>query len=209
MKTALAGVVTLLAAATALGGCASRLSESEAEQRAEQVFRSAFTQGDQKMFARVLERDEVQKLCSQYRNHPPKDVAERIERSQQASIEYPASGKLMGNWREGERIAQDGYGLRFTDRTAGRPNGGNCYNCHQVGPEEISFGTVGPSLYGYGKTRGASEAIQRYTYGKIYNAEAYTACSNMPRMGYHKVLTPEQITHLVALLLDPQSPVNQ
>jgi len=49
----------------------------------------------------------------------------------------------------------------------------------------------------------------RYTYGKIYNAEAYAACSNMPRFGHNKILTPEQISDVVALLLDPASPVNQ
>jgi hypothetical protein len=31
----------------------------------------------------------------------------------------------------------------------------------------------------------------------------------MPRLGYSGTLTPEQIKHLVALLLDPASPVNR
>jgi sulfur-oxidizing protein SoxX len=74
---------------------------------------------------------------------------------------------------------------------------------------EISFGTIGPSLYNFGKLRGASEAIQRYAYGKIYNPQAFSACSNMPRFGHNRILTPEQMKHLTALLLDPASPVNQ
>ncbi len=204
MKTILAMV-----GAVALAGCASTLSDEQAAQRAEEMFQKAFTGGNQTMAARVMKQDEVQALCTQHRDKPPKDVAERIEKSQQATIPYPASGKLMGDWRQGEKIAQDGYGLRFTDTDAKRPNGGNCYACHQLAPQELSFGTLGPSLHGYGKLRGASEAIQRYTYGKIYNSEAFTACSGMPRLGHNGVLTPEQITHLVALLLDPASPVNR
>jgi sulfur-oxidizing protein SoxX len=202
-------VLVLLALALLVPGCASRLSENEARQEAERTFRTAFTHGNPDLAARVMEQDEVQQLCTRYRNRPPTDVAERIEKSQQATVVLPASGKLMGDWREGEKIAQDGYGFRFTDTNTKRPNGGNCYACHQIAPQEISYGTLGPSLRGYGKQRGASEAIQRYTYGKIYNSEAFSACSNMPRLGYNKVLTPEQITHLVALLLDPESPVNK
>ena len=45
--------------------------------------------------------------------------------------------------------------------------------------------------------------MQRYVYGKIYNAKAYNLCSQMPRLGYSGTLTPEQIKDLVALLLDP------
>jgi L-cysteine S-thiosulfotransferase len=205
MKTSL----LVFAAALLATGCASRPPEEGARARAEQTFRGAFTHGNQELAARVMRQDEVQQLCTQYRNHPPKDVAEKIEKSQQATIVYPASGRLMGDWREGEKIAQDGYGFRFTDTNTKRPNGGNCYACHQIAPQEISYGTLGPSLRGYGRRRGAGEATQRYTYAKIYNSEAFSACSNMPRLGYNKVLTPEQITHLVALLLDPESPANK
>jgi L-cysteine S-thiosulfotransferase len=201
--------LVIFAAALLVPGCASRPSENEARQQAEQTFRGAFTRGNPELAARVMEQDEVQALCTRYRNHPPGDVAEKIEKSQQATIVYPASGKLMGDWRAGEKIAQDGYGFRFTDTNAKRPNGGNCYACHQLAPQEISYGTLGPSLRGYGRQRGASEAIQRYTYAKIYNSEAFSACSSMPRLGYNKVLTPEQIAHVVALLLDPESPVNR
>ena len=95
-------------------------------------------------------------------------------------------------------------------------NGGNCYNCHQISKAEISYGTIGPSLYNYGKLRGvadpaspASKAIVEYTWGKLYNAKAYNACSGMPRFGHGKMLDEAQLKHLMALLLDPKSPVNQ
>jgi sulfur-oxidizing protein SoxX len=205
MKTilALAAVIVLVA------GCISQLSEGDAQQRAGQAFREAFTHGNRQMAARVEQQDEVQALCSVYRNNPPREIAEKIEKSQATTLRYPASGKLMGDWRQGEKIAQDGYGLRFTDPDTKRPNGGNCYACHQIGPQELSYGTLGPSLLRYGRLRGTSDAIQKYTYGKIYNSEAFLACSNMPRLGHNKVLTEEQISHLVALLLDPDSPVNR
>jgi sulfur-oxidizing protein SoxX len=202
-------ILSLTVAAGLIAGCVTQLSDGEVRQRAEQTFREAFAHGNRQMAARVEQQDEVQALCSSYRNEPPKEIAEKIEKSQAATLSYPLSGKLIGDWRQGEKIAQDGYGLRFTDPDTKRPNGGNCYNCHQIAPQEISFGTIGPSLYRFGKLRGNGEAIQKYVYGKIYNSEASSACSNMPRFGHNGVLTEEQITHLVALLLDPDSPVNK
>jgi sulfur-oxidizing protein SoxX len=71
-------------------------------------------------------------------------------------------------------------------------------------------------LYNYGKIRSALEpnspvtkAITEYTWGKIQNARAYNACSNMPRFAHKGVLTETQIKHIMALLLDPASPVNK
>jgi L-cysteine S-thiosulfotransferase len=193
----------------ALAACAAGPSDDEARQRAEQVFRESFTHGNRKMAAKVEQQDEMQTLCTRYRNEPPKEVADRIERTEGADIRYPASGKLLGDWRQGERIAQDAYGLRFTDPDTKRANGGGCYNCHRIAPAEVSYGTVGPSLYRFGAQRGAGEPVQRYVYGKIYDSQAFLACSHMPRFGRNGILTEEQITHLVALLLDPGSPVNK
>jgi sulfur-oxidizing protein SoxX len=155
-----------------------------------------------------LDQDEVQATCSRYRGAPPPDVAAQIQAAQFASIPFPPADKLDGDWKRGEAIAQLGRGLQFSD-PADAPVGGNCYACHQLSASEVSYGTIGPSLLHYGKLRGNSEETRRYTWGKIYNAEAYAACSNMPRFGHNKVLTPEQIADLVALLLDPASPVNQ
>jgi sulfur-oxidizing protein SoxX len=198
-----------LAAAAVLAGCASPVSDDDARQRAEQVFRESFTHGNRAIAARVETQDDVQLLCTRYRNQPPKEIAARIESEQAASIRYPASGHFLGDWRQGEKIAQDGYGMRFTDPDTKRPNGGGCYNCHRIAPAEISYGTVGPSLYRFGALRGSGDAVQRYVFGKIYDSQATTACSQMPRFGHNGVLTEEQIKDLVALLLDPASPVNQ
>jgi sulfur-oxidizing protein SoxX len=67
----------------------------------------------------------------------------------------------------------------------------------------------GPPLVGYGKLRDFTPEAVKATYEKIYDAQSTFACSNMPRFGANKVLTPEQIKDLVALLMDPESPVNK
>ena len=157
-----------------------------------------------------LVQDDVQNLCSLPANAPAleKTIAAKLEAASLAAVKYPADGKLVGDWREGEKIAQSGVGKQFTDNPA-NPAGGNCYACHQMSPQELSFGTIGPSLLGYGKIRAAIPDIDKYTYAKIYNPQAYAACSNMPRFGHNGILTQAQIKDVVALLLDPKSPVNQ
>jgi sulfur-oxidizing protein SoxX len=190
-----------------LAGCVSAPSNEEIAERALQSMKSSFKERGQAKLDR-LDQDETQKLCSAAVGGPSKEVAARVEKINTAALVYPADGKLMGDWREGERIAQRGTGMQFSDDPK-QPAGANCYACHQLSKAEISFGTIGPSLYQFGKLRGASEANQRYAYGKIYNPQAFTACSSMPRFGHNRILTPEQVKHLTALLLDPASPVNQ
>lgn len=155
-----------------------------------------------------LAEDGLQALCNRTGNNPSPENAKRMEAEQLASVVFPADGKLLGDWKEGERIAQSGRGFTWSDQP-GLPVGGNCYNCHQISPKELAYGTVGPSLLHYGKLRGNSPEIQRYTYAKIYNAKAFNVCSEMPRFGRVGALTEKQIKDLVALLLDPESPVNK
>jgi sulfur-oxidizing protein SoxX len=157
-----------------------------------------------------LDQDEVQRLCSEYSGDRkmPKDVAERIEKAQLGLIKYPADGQFLGDWKAGERIAQSGVGMQFSD-AAGGVNGANCYACHEITKAELAFGTIGPTLYNFGKIRGFTPDMQKYAYGKVYNSEAFSACSNMPRFGHKGILTEQQIRDVVALLMDPASPVNQ
>jgi len=156
-----------------------------------------------------FDQDETMKQCSASQNAPKQDVAAEINKREKAKIEYPADGKLLGDWKSGEKLAQSGYGLRFTDIPARQPDGGNCYACHQLTKAEVSYGTVGPSLLGYGKVRKFSEADTKAAYEKIYNAQASYACSNMPRFGTNHVLTIDQIKDLVALVMSPDSPANK
>jgi len=153
--------------------------------------------------------DETMKICSATHNNPPKAQFEAIEKAEKAKIQYPADGNFMGDWKRGERIAQSGYGLRFTDYPARNPNGGNCYACHQLTAAEVSFGTIGPSLLGYGKLRDFKDSEVKAAYEKIYDSHASFPCSLMPRFGANKVLSMDQIKDLVALLMSRDSPVNK
>jgi sulfur-oxidizing protein SoxX len=163
-----------------------------------------------------LTQDAGQAACS---TGAPPDAAtaKRIEAESLTTVKPPSDGRYLGDWKEGEKLAQNGRGMTWTDKSAATSaNGGNCYNCHQISPAEISYGTIGPSLYNYGKLRGvkdpadpAAAAMVQYTWGKMYNAWAYNACSNMPRFGHKGLLDEQQMKHIMALLLDPKSPVNQ
>ncbi|MCK9381694.1 MAG: sulfur oxidation c-type cytochrome SoxX [Sulfuritalea sp.] len=155
-----------------------------------------------------LAEDGLQAVCNRTGNKPPEYMVKQLEADQLADVKYPADGKLMGDWKSGEKLAQSGRGFTWSD-DPGLPVGGNCYNCHQISPKETSFGTIGPTLYQFLKLRGTQPDIQKYVYSKIYNAKAYNTCSDMPRFGHIGALKEKQIKDLVALLLDPESPVNK
>jgi len=194
--------------AVALVSSCTTVGNEDLTQKTVAVLKASFNEKGQARLDRI-DQDETQRLCSiPHSATLSKDVAAQIEKTNLATIRYPADGKLLGHWREGEKIAQSGVGMQYTDDPK-KPAGANCYACHQLTKEEISFGTMGPSLYNFGKVRGNTEATQRYVYGKIYNSEAYSACSNMPRFGHKVILIEQQIKDVTALLLDPGSPVNK
>lgn len=210
--------ITAAAAAALALGCSSMaptLSPQELDAQALAMIKAAFRdQGIAKVDR--LQQDLGQRACSS--DHaPPEAVAKQIEAEALASIKWPSGGIYLGDWREGEKLAQNGRGMTWTDTSTNpKDNGAQCYNCHQISKAEISYGTIGPSLYNYGKTRGvsdplapASAAVVQYTWGKLWNSKAYSACSNMPRFGHMGLLNEAQLRDLMALLLDPKSPVNQ
>jgi sulfur-oxidizing protein SoxX len=156
-----------------------------------------------------LSQSEDQRLCTQYaQKELPSALRARLEKRALAEVRYPTDGNFIGNWKEGEKIAQNGQGMQSSD-DPNKPAGGNCYACHQLAKQEIAFGNIGPSLDQYGKLRGMSPEILKYTWAKIFNSHAFNACSNMPRFGAAGILSEAQIRDLMALLLDPQSPVNK
>jgi L-cysteine S-thiosulfotransferase len=165
-----------------------------------------------------LDQTDIQKICSASNaTGQPVAPATRasLEKALYDKIPYPADGKYLGDWKEGEKIAQNGRGMQFSD-VAGVPNGANCYACHQLTPQEISFGNQGPSLLKYGSIRGVkdpgskdSEAIVKYTWARIWNTHSVNLCSNMPRFGDAGILTTAQVKDVMALLLSPDSPVNK
>ena len=201
--------------AVIVAGCASTPSPAELDQQAQAMIRASFR--DQGIATVVrLTQDQGQQACSAPTT-PPDAVARQIEADAMATVRWPQGGQYIGDWRVGETLAQNGRGMTWTDRSAApSANGAQCYNCHQIDKKEISFGTIGPSLWNYGKLRGvkdvadpASAAIVQYTWAKLWNSKAYAACSNMPRFGHAKLLDEQQLRDVMALLLDPKSPVNQ
>ena len=205
-RSAASATLSLLAACTSIHvGEPAKLSERDLNEVHAVLKRDFHARGIATM-ARI-EPDSVQTVCNLHHDTPPAEVAKPIEEAQLKAIPFPA-GELMGDWRRGQKIAESGIGMQWTDKP-GSPSGGSCYNCHQLSPREQSFGTVGPSLLAFGKARGSGAEMQRYVYGKIYNAKAYNLCSQMPRMGHSGTLAEQQIKDLVAYLLDPGSPVNQ
>jgi sulfur-oxidizing protein SoxX len=200
----LAAAVAVIAGSAALAQQKSTVPPGVADA----AIKAAFP-GAPEQFIPRLSQDETMKQCSASHNNPPKEVADAIQKREKATIEYPADGKFIGDWKKGEALAQNGYGMRFTDYPPARASGGNCYACHQITKQEVSYGTLGPSLYQYGKLRDFKEAEVKAVYEKIYNSHAALPCSNMPRFGTNKVLTIEQIKDAVALLMSPDSPVNK
>ena len=218
--------ITLSAAAVAgaaLVGCAGTNSgnalpsSAQLDRMANEVAATSFRDEGPVKLDR-LRQDDTNRECSQAQaTGKPLDEAraKAIEAVNLKTIKWPSDGKFLGDWKRGEAIAQNGRGLTWSDDAKVKP-GGNCYNCHQISKEEISFGTIGPSLYHYGKLRGvadpdsaAAKPIVEYTWGKIWNAKAYSACSNMPRAGHAGILSEQEVKDVMALLLDPHSPVNQ
>ena len=208
-------VIVAAGAAALLAGCATDPSPQEVDARFAALMKSSFRdQGIAKMSR--LDQDMGQQACSM--PTPPNEAAaKRIEAFNLATVKWPAGGRYIGDWKAGEKLAQDGRGLAWNNASADpKQNGGSCYNCHQIDKKEISHGTIGPSLWNYGKVRGVTDVtapaaapVVQYTWGKLWNSKAYTACSNMPRFGHMGILNEDQLRDLMALLLDPRSPVNQ
>ena len=204
--------------AAVLAACSAPMpSSADLDKLTQDVVARSFRAEGQAKLDR-LNPDEDNRLCAEADRTGvamEAKVAAEIEARNMKTIKAPADGKYLGDFKEGEKVAQSGAGKTWTDK-ADSANGGNCYNCHQISKEELSFGTLGPSLYNYGKIRGVSnpnsaeaKPIVEYTWGKIQNARAYNACSNMPRFGHKGILTETQIKNVMALLLDPASPVNK
>lgn len=205
------------ALAVMLAGCASVAPTAHYDAMVAEVMKTSFRdQGIAKVDR--LQQDASNEWCSKAMGKTLPDAQMKaIEAANLKAVKFPSDGKYIGDWKAGEKLAQDGKGMTWNEKsTAPSENGGNCYNCHQIEKAEISFGTIGPSLYNYGKIRGvsdpssaASKSVVEYTWGKLYNAKAYNACSEMPRFGHAGMLDEAQMRNLMALLLDPKSPVNQ
>lgn len=204
MKTRIAAALFI----AGLAGAASAQQPPKADPVAvAKIIADTFKGASDEWKARITP-DETQQICSQFRNEPPKDQFDRVLAREKSTLVFPADGKVLGDWKNGEKLAQRGTGGQFSDN-AQTPKGGNCYACHQMEPKELSFGTLGPSLREYGKIRKFAAEDAKAAYAKIYNAQAVQPCSNMPRFGHNKFLTEQEMKDLTAYLFDPESPVNK
>lgn len=206
--------MNLIAAVLLAVPCISVQANENMQAMMDKAIAESFKPGDGQDMTR-MKQDETQKLCSEYRNNLPQKLATSLIAREKASIKYPENSKLMGDWKAGEKLVNSGFGMRIGSFQPDPPakqkggNGGNCYACHAMDPKEVAAGNMGPSLTGYGALRGASDDIVKYTYDKLYNAQATVACSTMPRMGHNGILTPAQIADITAYLVSPESPLNK
>ncbi len=174
---------------------------------ADRYFNSTFGKAAGEWKARTMQ-DDAQRTCSELRNELPQADFVKLLEKEKAKVVFPVDGNVVGDWKKGRDIASRGSGGQFSD-TPETFRGGNCYACHQLSPAEVSFGTLGPRLTGYGRTRKFDKAEATLAFAKIYNAQSVLPCSNMPRFGVSGFLTLEQIKDAVAYLFDPESPVNK
>lgn len=199
MKALIAGITIAL--------IASISARTIAADEIEAVLQNSFVAKNQATMDR-LQRDGVQTACSAQRGMPlDNDMLASLRAERLAAVVLPADDEYLGDWQRGAEVAGNGRGLQSSDDPT-QPNGGNCYACHQLAPDEVAYGTLGPSLTGYG-ARGQSEAMLQYTWTKLWDTHAYNLCSHMPRFGAQGILTEQQLKDVMAYLLDPASPVNQ
>ena len=206
-RSCIATLATLLLVAASV-----RAADPTVIERAEEIIGRSFSSATAEERKARLDQDEVQALCSMHRNQPPAAAARRILELSRAGLRYPEDGRLLGDWKEGEKLASVGTGGHIGKIQPDRPGvrrGGNCYACHVMAAKEVAAGNIGPSLAGYGRERGTAPDVVRLTYEKIFNAQAFYPCSHMPRFGSNAWLTPQEIADTVAFLLDPASPVNK
>ncbi|HQS02693.1 MAG: sulfur oxidation c-type cytochrome SoxX [Halothiobacillus sp. 24-54-40] len=163
-------------------------------------------------FDERVKNDVTLAICNKTNGQPNAAETDVILKFEQSRMEYPKDGKRYGDWKKGQEWAEGAHGGRigFADADdPAHPNGANCYACHAIDLNFPAAGNMGPSLTNYGKLRGQSEPMIKYTYEKVFNAKALVPCSLMPRYGGKgHLLTAEQVADITAFLLDPASPVN-
>ena len=130
----------------------------------EAVLQNSFAAKNQATMER-LQRDAVQTACSAPRGVSlDNNMLASLRTERLDAVVLPGDGEYLGDWERGAEVAGNGRGLQSSDDPT-QPNGGNCYACHQLAPDEVAYGTLGPSLTGYG-ARGQSEAMLQYTWTK-------------------------------------------
>ena len=204
-KTIFASALALVLTGSA--GVAQQKPAPVDQARVDSIIKDMFSKVSPEWMARTV-LDEAQRICTETRNQPTAKQAEALQALELKTVQQPSDGVYLGDWKKGFQVANTGTGGQFSDRPGG-PIGANCFACHQMDPKELSYGTLGPSLAGYGKDRKYDPQVIKDTWTKIYNSQAVLACSNMPRFGSTKFLTEQQLKDVMAYLFDKDSPVNK
>jgi hypothetical protein len=113
-------IATAVAATAVLVGCASRMggAAADADQVAADMVKAGFRSQGIATVDRVTGIDETLKLCNaaDVAGKPlAAEVAKRIEAENLKTVKWPSDGKFLGDWKEGEKIAQSGRGQTWTD----------------------------------------------------------------------------------------------
>ena len=117
----------------------------------------------------------------------PRTSPRPSSRASRRRSSYPADGKLMGDWKNGEKLAQSGYGGRFTDYPARQPNGGNCYACHQLAKARSATARWGRASWSTVRSASIAEADIKAVYERIYNPHAAIAVRKHATIGCQQV----------------------
>ena len=108
----------VIAALALLAGCAAAPSPQEVGRLTQAALKASFRdQGPAKLDR--LEQDALQQACSGA-DPPSAALTAQLEAAQLAAVQWPADGVYLGDWREGEKLAQNGRGMTWSD-PAGPP----------------------------------------------------------------------------------------
>ena len=102
----------LLACIALVGSSWAQEIDAIDEARIDAATRAAFPRASADWLAR-FKADQTLEACSRYRDAPPAEMALTIAARESATIQYPPDGKLIGDWKRGEQMAQSGYGSLY------------------------------------------------------------------------------------------------
>jgi len=121
MKKTSIAIVSTMGLIVALVGCASTMTASapDPDQLAAEMVKKGFRNQGIATVERVTNIDETLKLCNAADvAGKPLDpaVAKRLEAANLKTVKWPSDGKFLGDWKQGEKIAQSGRGMTWTDK---------------------------------------------------------------------------------------------
>ena len=166
-----------------------------------------------------LQQDAGQRACSSAERRPRRRRGQaHRERDRWPRSRCPPAARYLGDWREGEKLAQNGRGMTWTDASA--DTDGQRRQLLQLPPDRARpRSRSAPSARACTTTAScaacrdpadpAAAPIVAVHLGQAVERQGLHACSSMPRFGHAGLLNEDAAADLMALLLDPKSPVNQ